>query len=91
MRVVGSTGVDSAFRDLVESLAPTRLTYAGPGPYADDARRDAVIEEGRPAPTFTLPSAGGDDVPLESFRGKPVVLHLDPRDDALPPFDSMSA
>jgi peroxiredoxin Q/BCP len=40
-----------------------------------------VIEEGRPAPTFTLPSDGGESVALESFRGKPVVVYFYPRDD----------
>jgi thioredoxin-dependent peroxiredoxin len=50
-----------------------------------------VIEEGRTPPTFTLPSDGGEDVSLESFRGKPVVLYFSPRDDSLPPFDSVSA
>jgi thioredoxin-dependent peroxiredoxin len=40
-----------------------------------------VIEEGQPAPAFTLPSDTGDDVTLESFRGKPVVLYFYPKDD----------
>jgi peroxiredoxin Q/BCP len=40
-----------------------------------------VIEEGTPAPTFTLPSDSGDDVSLESLRGRPVVLYFYPRDD----------
>lgn len=40
-----------------------------------------MIEEGQPAPTFTLPSDSGEDVSLESFRGKPVVLYFYPRDD----------
>jgi peroxiredoxin Q/BCP len=40
-----------------------------------------VIQEGQPAPTFTLPSDTGEDVSLESFRGKPVVLYFYPRDD----------
>jgi peroxiredoxin Q/BCP len=40
-----------------------------------------VIEEGQPAPTFTLPSDTGEDVSLESFRGKPVVLYFFPKDD----------
>jgi peroxiredoxin len=35
-----------------------------------------MVEQGEPAPTFTLSSDGGEDVPLESFRGKPVVLHF---------------
>jgi peroxiredoxin Q/BCP len=40
-----------------------------------------VIQEGQPAPTFTLPSDTGEDVSLESFRGNPVVLYFYPKDD----------
>jgi peroxiredoxin Q/BCP len=40
-----------------------------------------MVEVGKPAPTFTLPSDGGEDVSLESFRGQPVVLYFYPRDD----------
>jgi peroxiredoxin Q/BCP len=40
-----------------------------------------AVEEGKPAPTFTLPSDSGEDVSLESFRGKPVVLYFYPKDD----------
>jgi thioredoxin-dependent peroxiredoxin len=40
-----------------------------------------MMEEGKPAPTFTLPSDTGEDVSLESLRGKPVVLYFYPRDD----------
>ena len=40
-----------------------------------------MIEEGKPAPSFTLPSSNGEDVSLESLRGKPVVLYFYPRDD----------
>jgi peroxiredoxin Q/BCP len=40
-----------------------------------------MIEVGQPAPTFTLQSDSGEDVSLESFRGKPVVLYFYPRDD----------
>jgi thioredoxin-dependent peroxiredoxin len=40
-----------------------------------------VIEEGKPAPTFTLESDAGDQVSLESLRGKPVVLYFYPKDD----------
>jgi len=40
-----------------------------------------MIEEGKPAPTFTLPSDEGEDVSLESLRGKPVVLYFYPKDD----------
>src|SRR5262245_37110033 len=40
-----------------------------------------MIAEGQPAPTFTLPSDSGQDVSLESLRGKPVVLYFYPKDD----------
>jgi len=40
-----------------------------------------MIEEGKPAPTFTLPSDEGEDISLESLRGKPVVLYFYPKDD----------
>jgi hypothetical protein len=43
-----------------------------------------MIEEGKPASTFTLPSDSGEDVSLESFRGKPVVLYSYPKDDSRP-------
>lgn len=50
-----------------------------------------MLEEGRPAPTFTLPSDSGEDVSHEALRGKPVVLYFHPKDDSLPPFDGVSA
>jgi thioredoxin-dependent peroxiredoxin len=40
-----------------------------------------VLEEGQPAPTFTLPSDTGEDVSLEYLRGRPVVLYFYPKDD----------
>ena len=40
-----------------------------------------MIEEGKPAPTFTLPSDSGGDVSLESFRGSPVVPYFYHKDD----------
>ena len=40
-----------------------------------------MVEEGKPAPAFTLPSDSGEDVSLESFLGKPVVLYFYPKDD----------
>lgn len=40
-----------------------------------------MIEEGKPAPTFTLPSDTGETVSLESLQGKPVVLYFYPKDD----------
>ena len=50
-----------------------------------------MIEEGKLAPAFTVPSDGGEAVSLESFRGKSVVLDFYPGDDSLPPLDSVSA
>ena len=41
-----------------------------------------VVEEGRPAPDFTLTSDSGEEVTLSSFRGAPVVLYFYPRDDS---------
>ena len=40
-----------------------------------------MIEEGSPAPNFTLTSDSGEQVSLESFRGQPVVLYFYPKDD----------
>ena len=40
-----------------------------------------MVAEGQPAPTFTLPSDSGEDVSLESLRGRPVVLYFYPKDD----------
>jgi len=40
-----------------------------------------VVEEGSPAPDFTLTSDSGTAVTLSSFRGKPVVLYFYPKDD----------
>jgi thioredoxin-dependent peroxiredoxin len=40
-----------------------------------------VVTEGQPAPSFTLKSDAGDEVSLESLRGRPVVLYFYPRDD----------
>jgi thioredoxin-dependent peroxiredoxin len=40
-----------------------------------------LVEEGNPAPDFTLTSDSGEQVSLESFRGQPVVLYFYPKDD----------
>ena len=40
-----------------------------------------MIEEGLPAPDFTLASDSGERVTLSEFRGSPVVLYFYPRDD----------
>jgi peroxiredoxin Q/BCP len=40
-----------------------------------------VVEEGKPAPSYTLPSDRGKTISLESLRGTPVVLYFYPKDD----------
>ena len=40
-----------------------------------------AIEEGKPAPDFTLEDAGGKRVSLGDFRGGYVVVYFYPRDD----------
>lgn len=40
-----------------------------------------LLEEGTPAPAFTLPSDSGEDVSLSDFAGKNVVLYFYPRDN----------
>jgi peroxiredoxin Q/BCP len=39
------------------------------------------VEEGRPAPDFTLTSDAGEEITLSSFKGSPVVLYFYPKDD----------
>jgi peroxiredoxin Q/BCP len=39
------------------------------------------VEEGLPAPDFSLTSDSGDIVTLSSLRGSPVVLYFYPKDD----------
>jgi peroxiredoxin Q/BCP len=41
-----------------------------------------MVEEGKPAPDFELPSDDGERVRLSSFRGEAVVLYFSPKDDA---------
>ena len=40
-----------------------------------------MVEEGQPAPDFTLESDTGEQVTLSQFRGRPVVLYFYPKDD----------
>jgi peroxiredoxin Q/BCP len=40
-----------------------------------------AVEEGKPAPDFTLKSDAGEPVTLDSFRGKRVVLYFYPKDN----------
>ena len=40
-----------------------------------------MVEEGKPAPDFELPTDEGETVSLSSLRGKPVVLYFYPKDD----------
>jgi peroxiredoxin Q/BCP len=40
-----------------------------------------VVEQGKPAPDFTLATDTGEEVTLASFRGKPVVLYFYPKDN----------
>ncbi|HET7572314.1 MAG TPA: thioredoxin-dependent thiol peroxidase [Gaiellaceae bacterium] len=40
-----------------------------------------MVEEGKPAPEFTLTSDAGETVRLGDLRGKPVVLYFYPKDD----------
>jgi peroxiredoxin Q/BCP len=39
------------------------------------------VEEGKPAPDFTLESDTGEAVTLSSLRGSPVILYFYPKDD----------
>jgi len=41
----------------------------------------AWVEEGAPAPDFTLPADDGGTVHLAALRGRPVVLYFYPKDD----------
>jgi thioredoxin-dependent peroxiredoxin len=40
-----------------------------------------MVEEGKPAPDFSLTSDAGEEVTLSNLHGKPVVLYFYPKDD----------
>src|SRR4029079_4266849 len=40
-----------------------------------------MIEEGKPAPSFSLPSTDGKTISLAGLKGKKVVLYFYPKDD----------
>jgi peroxiredoxin Q/BCP len=40
-----------------------------------------VVTEGEPAPDFSATTDAGERVSLSDFRGSPVVLYFDPKDD----------
>ena len=40
-----------------------------------------MVQEGKPAPDFTLQTDGGETVKLSDLRGKQVVLYFYPKDD----------
>jgi thioredoxin-dependent peroxiredoxin len=40
-----------------------------------------MVEEGKPAPDFTLPDQQGKKVTLSKLKGSPVVLYFYPKDD----------
>jgi len=40
-----------------------------------------MVEEGKTAPDFSLPSDSGDEITLSKLRGSPVVIYFYPKDD----------
>ncbi|AWN42213.1 peroxiredoxin [Methylobacterium durans] len=40
-----------------------------------------ALETGNPAPDFTLPGAGGEDIRLQDLKGHKIVLYFYPKDD----------
>ena len=47
-----------------------------------------MVEEGKPAPEFSLPNESGEEIRLSDPRGQPVVLYLYPKDDTPGPMCS---
>ena len=76
----GEDGEGDTRREASEALYRPRANPQQ-GEAADVDTIAAMIEEGRPAPDFTLTSDSGDSVTLSQFRGSPVVLYFYPRDD----------
>ncbi|WP_371747310.1 thioredoxin-dependent thiol peroxidase [Acuticoccus sp. I52.16.1] len=40
-----------------------------------------AIDEGAPAPNFTLPGDNGSEISLTAYRGRPVVVYFYPKDN----------
>ena len=40
-----------------------------------------MVEEGKKAPDFNLPAAGGDKIKLSALKGAPVVVYFYPKDN----------
>ena len=66
--------MDASDGQMHATLTDDDCTYRG-------STTAAAVEEGKSAPTFTLPCDTGEAVSLESFRGNPVVLYLYPKDE----------
>ncbi|MBA3561479.1 MAG: redoxin domain-containing protein [Actinobacteria bacterium] len=41
-----------------------------------------MVEEGKPAPEFSLPADSGAVITLSALRGRPIVLYFYPKDDS---------
>jgi thioredoxin-dependent peroxiredoxin len=54
---------------------------AAEGPAARRTEDRLSVEEGRPAPDFTLNADSGESVTLSALRGSPVILYFYPKDD----------
>ena len=40
-----------------------------------------MVEDGKPAPDFTLPDQNGKNVTLSKLKGSPIVLYFYPKDN----------
>jgi cytochrome oxidase Cu insertion factor (SCO1/SenC/PrrC family) len=52
------------------------LLLLRPGALGPNAAEDRALRPGDPAPSFTLPSAQGQEVSLHQFQGRPVLLYF---------------